>query len=183
MQRSASNISGNSSNVKYKTVRIGVLPGKTYSDVADDVNVINNSGHVAGDSWVYNGDPNNRYLTARPFLWKDGKLTALPLPKGASAAFSTGVNDHDQVIAETNEVDPSGVRVRRAYMIDRGNVTVLPALDADSNTQPFAINIWGSAAGANHNRVTGSNNPVVWSGGKIHALPLISGGWGRRVGH
>jgi uncharacterized membrane protein len=175
IQRSANNISGNSGNVKYKAVQIGVLPGYTNSDVADDVNVINNSGHVAGDSWVYNGDPNNRYLTARPFLWKDGKLTALPLPKGASAAFSTGVNDHDQVIAETNEVDSSGVRVRRAYMIDRGNVTVLPALDADSNTQPFAINNWGSAVGLNHNRVTGSNNPVVWSGGKIHALPLISG--------
>ena len=60
-------------------------------------------------------------------------------------------------------------------MVDHGNVTVLPALDADSNTQPFAINNWGSAVGLNHNRVTGSTNPVVWSGGKIHALPLLPG--------
>ena len=171
MQRSASNISADSSNVKYKTVPIGVLPGLTNSFIANDVNTINDLGHVAGMSFVAE-DP---YGTAQPFLWKGGKLQALPLPKGASAAYATGVNNRDQVIAETNEVDSIGVRLRRAFLLDHGKVVVLGALDADSNTQPFAINNWGSAVGLDHNRVTGSTNPVVWSGGKIHMLPLLPG--------
>lgn len=168
---SASNISANISNVNYKTVRIGVLPGKTNSVIAVEVNIINNLGHVAAYSFV----AGNPYGTAQPFLWKDGKLNALPLPQGAAAAYANGVNDHDQVIAETNEVNSTGVRVRRAFIVDHGNVAVLPALDADSNTQPFGVNNWGSTVGLNHNRVTGSTNPVVWSGGKIHALPLLPG--------
>jgi uncharacterized membrane protein len=171
IQRSASNISGSTSSVKYKTVRIGVLPGKTNSLIAVEVNIINNLGHVAAYSFV----ADNVYGTAQPFLWKDGKLNVLPLPQGAAAAYATGVNDRDQVIAETNEFDSNGVRVRRGFMFDHGKVIVLPALDTDSNTQPFAINNWGSAVGTNHNRVTGSSNPVVWSGGKIHALPLLPG--------
>ena len=171
MQRSVSNISADSSNVKYKTVPIGVLPGLTNSFIANDVNVINDLGHVAGMSFVAE-DP---YGTAQPFLWKGGKLQALPLPKGASAAYATGVNDRDQVIAETNEVDSNGVRVRRAFLLDHGKVVVLGALDADSNTQPFAINYWGALVGRNHNRVDGHDTPVVWYGGNIHTLPLLLG--------
>jgi uncharacterized membrane protein len=171
MQRSASNISADSSNVKYKTVPIGVLPGKTNSAINEEVNIINNHGHVAGFSFV----AENPYGTAQPFLWKSGKLQALPLPTGASAGFANGVNDRDQVIAETNEVDSNGVRVRRAFLLDHGKVVVLGELDADSNTQPFAINYWGSVVGRNKNRVDGHDTPVVWYGGKIHALPLLVG--------
>ena len=170
-QRATSRISTNGSAVKYKVVRIGVLPGKTNTSLTNDVNVINNLGHVVGYSYV----APEAYQTAQPFLWKDGHLSALPLPKGASAAFATGINDQDQVIAETNELDSNGVRVRRAFIVDHGKVVVLPVLNADSNTQPFAINNWGSAVGRNHNRVDGSETPVVWSSGKIHALPLLPG--------
>ena len=168
---STGRISTNRSAVKYKAVRIGVLPGKTNSVLPEEVNVINNLGHVIGYSYVASAP----YQTAQPFLWKDGHLSVLPLPKGASAAFATGINDQDQVIAETNEFDSNGVHVRRAFIVDHGKVVVLPPLDADSNTQPFAINNWGSAVGFNHNRVDGSSNPVVWSGGKIITLPLLPG--------
>ena len=172
-------VAASEDDARYKAVQIGVLPGYTNSEIDNDVNMINNSGHVAGFSWLYNGvpndDDNNVYLSAHPFLWRDGKLTALPLPKCASAAYATGINDRDQVIAETNEVNSSGVRVRRAFMVDHGKVFVLQALDADSNTQPFAINLWGSVVGHNRNRTTGQNTPVAWSGGKIYALPLLPG--------
>jgi uncharacterized membrane protein len=169
----AHNTSGGS--IRYRTVQIGVLPGYTNSEIANEVNIINNAGHVAGYSWIYNGDITNLYLTAHPFLWKEGKLTPLPLPKGASAAFATGINNRDQVIAETNEVDSTGAHIRRAFMVDQGEVAVLPALDADSNTQPFAVNVWGSVVGRNQNRTNGQNTPVMWSGGKIYALPLLPG--------
>lgn len=161
-------------DVRYKAVTIGVLPGYTNSDIPPEVNDINNSGHVTGYSWIYNGNP-NPYPSAHPFLWKEGTLTALPLPKGASAAYATGINDRDQVIAETNEVDSNGVHIRRAFMVHHGKVTLLPALDMDSNTQPFAINVWGSVVGRNHNRIDGHDTPVVWSSGNVYALPLLHG--------
>jgi uncharacterized membrane protein len=169
MQRSTSSI--DASSVQYEVVPLGVLPSYTNTAITDDVNVINNLGHVAGFSFL----AEDSYSTARPFLWKSGKRQPLPLPRGASGGFATGVNDRDQVIAETNEFDSNGMPVRRAFMVDHGKVIGLPALDADSNTQPFAINYWGSAVGINHNRTTGNTNPVAWSGGKIYALPLLQG--------
>ncbi len=175
MQRSASNISADSSSVKYKTVPIGVLPGKTNSDITEEVNVINNLGHVVGFSFVYTGDVHDYFLTAQPFLWKNGKLKALPLLKGWPGAFATGLNDRDQVIGEANNFDSNGQRLRTAILWDEGEAIDLGTLDSNSISAAFGINTWGTAVGFNHSLSDGHNAPVVWYGGKIHALPLLPG--------
>ncbi|MGA8621149.1 MAG: hypothetical protein WB660_21830 [Candidatus Sulfotelmatobacter sp.] len=175
MQRSAGSISANDSNVKYKAVPIGVLPGKTNSVIAEEVNVINDLGHVVGFSFVDTGDVHDYYLTAQAFLWKNGKLKALPLLKGWPGAFATGINDRDQVIGEANNFDSNGNRTRTAILWDEGGVIDLGTLDSNSNSAAFGISNWGIAVGFNQSRSDGHNTPVVWYGGKIHALPLLPG--------
>ena len=162
-------------NVRYKTVAIGVLPGKTNSVVAEEPGVINNLGHVAGFSFVFTGDTVDYYLTAQPFLWVNGKVRSLPLLKGWPGAFATGVNDHDQVIGEANNFDSDGNRRRTAVMWSHDKVIDLGTLDSNSNSAAFGINVWGVVAGFNFSFITGHRTPVAWYGGAIHALPLLPG--------
>jgi probable HAF family extracellular repeat protein len=175
MQRSAGNISADNSNVKYKALPIGVLPGKTNSDIAEQVSVINNLGHVVGFSFVYTGHARDYYLTAQAFLWKNGNLKALPLLKGWPGAFATGINDRDQVIGEANNFDSNGNRTRTAILWDEGKVINLGTLDSNSNSAAFGINNWGIAVGFNHSLSDEHNTPVLWYGGSVHALPLLPG--------
>jgi uncharacterized membrane protein len=164
-----------SNDVTYKSVRIGVLPGKTNSDIAEEVNIINNLGHVAGFSYVNTGDVNDFFLTAQAFVWRNGKLQALPLLKGWPGAFATGINDRDQVIGEANNFDSSGNRLRTAIFWDEGKATDLGTLDSNSSSAAFGINNWGTAVGFNRSLADGHRTPVAWYGGKIHALPLLPG--------
>ena len=162
-------------DVRYRTVPIGVLPGKTNSDITEEVNVINNLGHVAGFSFVNTGDIRDYFLTAQAFVWQNAKLQALPLLQGWPGAFATGINDRDQVIGEANNFDSSGRRLRTAIFWDEGKAIDLGTLDSNSNSAAFGINNWGTAVGFNHSLADGHNTPVVWYGGKIHALPLLPG--------
>jgi uncharacterized membrane protein len=162
-------------DVRYKAVPIGVLPGKTNSDIAEEVNIINNLGHVAGFSFVYTGDIRDYFLTAQAFVWRNGKLQALPLLKGWPGAFATGINDRDQVVGEANNFDSSGNRLRTAIFWDEGKAIDLGTLDSNSSSAAFGINNWGTAVGFNKSLADGHNTPVVWHGGKIHALPLLPG--------
>jgi uncharacterized membrane protein len=161
--------------VRYKAIQIGVLPGKTNSVITEEPSVINNRGHVAGFSFVYTGDFHDFYLTAQPFLWKDGQLHSLPLLTGWPGAFATGVNDRDQAIGEANNFDSNNARRRTAVMWNAGQVTNLGTLDSNSDSAAFGINNWGVAAGFNRSFITGHRTAVVWYSGAIHPLPFLPG--------
>ena len=161
--------------VSYRVVSLGVLPGKNNTVVAEDPSVINNLGHVAGFSNVFTGEVEDYYVTAQAFLWKNGKLQALPLLQGWPGAFATGVNDLDQVIGEANNFNSDGSRRRIALRWDGGKVVNLGALDSNSDSAALGINVWGTAVGFSSNIDTGQTTPVAWYGGTIHALPLVPG--------
>lgn len=174
-QSSSTQLAAATGDVRYKAVRIGVLLGKTNSVLAEEPSVINNLGHVAGFSFVYTGDVHDFFLTAQPFLWKNGQLSSLPLLTGWPGAFATGVNDRGQAIGEANNFDIDGNRRRTAILWNDGKAIDLGTLDSDSDSAAFGINNWGVAVGFNRSFITGQATPVAWYGGGIHALPLLAG--------
>jgi len=162
-------------DVRYKVVNVGVLPGKTNSVLPEEDHILNNLGHVIGFSYIHTGDANDYYATAQGFLWQSGKLKPLPLLKGWEGAFATGINDRDQVAGEANHFDNDGNLRRTAILWDRGKAIDLGALDSNSDSQAFSINVWGMVVGRNRNRDDGQSTAVVWYGGAIHPLPLLAG--------
>jgi len=162
----------NSSNAKYKVVPIGVLPGKTATILDEPGKPLNNFGHVVG--WSYTQDANRPYQSAQPFIWKDGKLTPLPLLDGFTSADASGINDRDQVVGTAAKID-SGIRINRAVLWDHGKAMDLGLLEPNSRSQAYSLNFWGTIVGYSHNLTDGSNTAIVWYGGVIHALPFLPG--------
>jgi uncharacterized membrane protein len=174
LQTSNTNIETNNHNARYDVVTIGVLPGKT-NTVVPNVKSVNNFEHLAGYSFVYTGDFNNVALTAQGFIWQNGRLKALPLLAGWPGAWAFAINDRDQVAGTANAMDGNGNIVTTAVMWDHGQPINLGMLQPNSNSFPLGINIWGVVVGGSQIPGTGSNKPVVWYGGAIHALPLLPG--------
>ncbi len=158
-------------NARYKVVPIGVLPGKTTSFLTT-LRAVNNIEHVTGYSYVYSGD---MYLTAQGFIWQQGTLKALPLLSGWPGAFAYGINDRDQVVGTANNIDSSGNYLQTAVLWDHGQPVNLGALQPNWVSEAFDVNIWGVAVGRSGALNANFNTPVVWYGGKIHALPLLPG--------
>lgn len=161
-------------DVRYNVVPIGVLPGKTNTDLAEG-KTLNNLGHIAGISYAYTGGPNDVFLTSQAFIWSNGRMHALPLLAGWPGAFSFGLNDRDQVVGVANKIDGSGNFVQTAVLWDHAQVISLGSLQPNTNSYPYDINIWGVVVGGSQIPGTGSNTPVVWYGGAIHALPFLPG--------
>jgi hypothetical protein len=76
-------------DVRYNVVTIGVLPGKTNTNLTNFGRTVNHLGDVTGFSFVYTGDYHSIYLTTQGFIWHKGKLTALPLLNGYGRTASS----------------------------------------------------------------------------------------------
>jgi uncharacterized membrane protein len=161
-------------NVRYNVVPIGVLPGKT-NTFLPEAKPLNNLQHLTGYSYVYTGDFNSVILTSQAFIWQNGKLKALPLLSGWPGAFGFAINDRDQVAGTANAIDGNGNAVFTAVLWDHGQPTNLGTLHPNTYSYPLGINIWGVVVGGSQIPGSGSNTPVVWYGGAIHALPLLPG--------
>jgi probable HAF family extracellular repeat protein len=173
-QTSNANLETNNHDARYKVVPLGVLPGKTNLNVAD-LKSVNNLGHVTGWSFVHTGDFNSVFLTGQAFIWQNGKLKALPLLNGWPGASGYVLNDRDQVAGAAFKLDGSGNLVYTAVMWDHGQPTNLGTLQPNTSSLTAGINIWGVVVGGSQIPGTGSNTPVVWYGGAIHALPFLPG--------
>ena len=166
------NLETKNHDVRYKVVQIGVLPGKTntYLTVGRSVN---NSGHLTGYSFVYNGDYNNIFLTGQGFIWQDGKLTPLPKLSGWPAALGISMNDRDQVAGIAGNWDSDGNVLQAAVFWDHGKLVHLGDLQPGWSSLARDINDWGVVVGASYNPDV--QLPVVWYGGSVHQLPLLPG--------
>jgi uncharacterized membrane protein len=152
-------------------VPIGVLPRKTTSFLTV-VRAVNNREHVVGYSYLYSG---NLFLTGQGFLWQDGQLQALPLLQGWPGAFAFGINDQDQVVGTANGIDGSGNGIQAAVLWHHGQPVNLGGLHAaDGCVAAFDVNSQGVVVGVS-GPCNGPSIPVVWSGGRVQALPLLPG--------
>ena len=129
--------------VRYRVVRIGVLPGKTTSFLSI-VRSVNNREHVTGYSLIdAEGFTPKGAATAQGFIWHDGKLEALPLLSGWPGAFGFGINDRDQVAGTANNVDASGNLIQTAVLWNHEQPVNLGSLHAGWISEGLDVNIFG----------------------------------------
>ena len=169
------NIAAHDKQVKYSAVQIGLLPSKTNS-VLVNAKSINNLGHATGTSWVDNGDLSNEFRTGQAFIWKNGKLKALPLLNGWMGAFGYAINDRDQVVGLAGNVDSDDSVSYTAVLWSNGQPVNVGTLFPGSNSFAQGVNNWGVAVGGSAlPDNSGNNAPFVWHGGSLHALPFLPG--------
>ncbi len=170
--------------VRYRVVRIGVLPGKTTSFLPI-VRSVNNREHVTGYSLIYaEGFTPKGAATAQGFIWHDGKLEALPLLSGWPGAFGFGINDRDQVAGTANNVDASGNLIQTAVLWNHEQPVNLGNLHAGWISEALDVNIFGEVVGVSAPNENEFPTPVAWYGGAIHTLPLLpgeDGGWANEI--
>jgi probable HAF family extracellular repeat protein len=143
---------------------------------------------VAGDSDTTTPDPNGEdwcgfgtYLECHPFMWKDGKISALPL-LGGNNGTTTEANILNQVVGYTqyktlDPTCPSGTSwiLVGAVVWQNGKIQkVLPPYPGDTNASAWAINDLGQVAGYSWN-CESAGRGVLWQGDKVINLGSLGG--------
>ena len=171
-------------SVRYQVVPIGVLPGKTASFLTI-VRAVNNREHVTGYSFIAAGFHTPKgALTGQGFIWRDGKLGALPLLRGWPGAFAFGINDRDLVVGAANNLDAKGNLIQTAVLWDHEQPINLGALHPGWISEALDVSSFGEVVGASGISMTVPPTPVAWYGGRIHSLPLLpgeDGGWANEI--
>ncbi len=118
---------------------------------------INDRGEAVGMSETSVPDPDGEDLcafgtglTCRPFLWRDGHMSALPTVGGNNGQASA-INNREQIagFAETAVTD-SGCppnKITSAVIWDNGKAQSLPTVGSDPDGVAFGINDQGQAVG------------------------------------
>ena len=96
------------------------------------------------------------HLQCLAAIWKDGRLTELPLLAGGNNSYAMDMNDRGQIVgfADTDDYDPdcaatttTGFRFQTVIWEPNGRVRQLPPLDGDTVANPFGINNKGQVVG------------------------------------
>jgi probable HAF family extracellular repeat protein len=143
---------------------------------------INDRGEAVGMAETSVPDPDGEDvcafgtgLTCRPFLWRDGHMSALPTVGGNNGQASA-INNRGEVagFAETAVADstcpasfPS--RIDLPVRWEHGEAHALPTVSGDPDGVAFGINDQGQAVGYSGNCTT-ALHAVMWANGT--ALPL-----------
>lgn len=149
-------------------------------------NGINDPGEAVGMSETSVPDPSGEdlcgfgtHLTCSPFLWRNGRMTALPTVGGNNGQASA-INNSGQVAgyAENGIADstcPQGITnfmVDLPVMWDKGIAIALPTINGDPDGVAFGINNKGQAVGYS-GTCTAANYAVVWENGTATPLPNL----------
>ena len=126
-------------------------------------------------TWASGISPDARHVVASsytsgisvPFIWTDGKLSALGKPSGVVGSRPESVNDHKVVVGAGE--DP---RTRPVIWDSKGRPSFLPEVPKLQYQRPLAINNSGVIVGRGHlnNQEMGSDNGLLWKDGKVHNL-------------
>jgi probable HAF family extracellular repeat protein len=164
-------------------LELGTLGGKNSSI---NWNGINDPGEAVGMSETSDLDPNGEdvclfgtHLICKPFLWRDGIMTALPAVGGNNGQASA-INDSGQVAgyAENGIADSTCLPDTENFMVDvpvmwdNGVAIPLPTIDHDPDGEAIGINNQGQAVGYSGTCIA-VNHAVVWQNGTATPLPNL----------
>jgi probable HAF family extracellular repeat protein len=165
-------------NIEGLKIDLGTLGGK---NSWTNYNGINERGEAVGLAETAVPDPDGEdvcgfgtHLTCRPFLWKNGHMSALPMVGGNNGQASA-INNRGQIAgyAQTSVTD-SGCppyQITAAVIWRNGKVQAqLPTVDGDPDGVAFGINNQGQATGYS-GTCTAANHAVLWENGTATALP------------
>jgi len=115
--------------------RAELLPGLSSSDSMAAI-AINEHGAVLGNSLALGN--------SHAVIWRNGTLTDLGVPSGASTSFGRDINNRNQVVGFVNV--PGG---ERAFLWQHGTMTLLPPVPpaTDRYTEAASINDFGVVVG------------------------------------
>src|SRR5262249_29044786 len=131
---------------------------------------VNNRGDIAGWAETAVPDPTCvppqvlQFLAVRWEPTPDGRQPVpLPLLPGDSSSAATAINDRGQIVGISGSCDQAVGRftARHAVLWDRGRVTDLGNIGADSWNTPAAINNRGDIAGFAAVAGTNPDDPVL----------------------
>ena len=134
-----------------KLTNLGELPGASYAYAS----AINASGAVVG----YSGASSSTGSWSHAFVWRDGKLTALP--DLGSSGQAAAINDSGTVAGTV--YDASGNVIAAEWT--HGKLTTLPGLGG-SFSEATLISDTGIVVGQSSD-ASGSDHAVVWENGKV----------------
>src|SRR5258708_16500671 len=145
---------------------------------------INDRGEVVGFAETAVPDPNGEdvcgfgtHLTCRPFLGRNGHMSALPT-LGGNNGQASAINNHGQIagFAENGIVDSTcpanktNKRIQRPVLWENGKAQALPTLIGDTDGEANAINDLGQAVGNTGTCGGATNHAVSWENGAASQL-------------
>ncbi|HEY6385398.1 MAG TPA: hypothetical protein VIX91_06925 [Candidatus Acidoferrum sp.] len=149
---------------------------------------INDPGEAVGMSETAEPDPNGEdicgfgtHLICVPFLWRNGRMSALPT-LGGNNGQASAINNRAEVVgfAEDGAVDPScpaGItnnRVALPVLWEKGAAKALPLASGDIDGEAFGINDQGQAVGYSGN-CPSATHAVMWKDNTVLVLQDLGG--------
>jgi probable HAF family extracellular repeat protein len=154
---------------RYTVTDLGALPGQPFSSMWQQT--INSEGVIAAYA---NSDPFsiffNDFVGDSPYLWKDGRITPLPVLLNAVDTIPFHINNEGQAVGRATQVLP----FNHAVLWDERGIHVLPELPGDTRSAALSINDSGQAVG--YSRVAGNRRAALWFKGTVSQLPPLPGG-------
>lgn len=145
---------------------------------------INEPGAAVGYAETSAPDPNGEdywsfgaHLTCRPFLWQDGRMTALPT-LGGNNGQASAINRRGQVTGEAENTTPDSTctapQVFQSLPVlwEAGQIHELATVSGDPDGFAFGINDLGQAAGYSGTCIA-SLHAVLWENGAAVELPNL----------
>jgi uncharacterized membrane protein len=152
---------------EYKVIDLGLLPGKTDTQITDSAGCLNNQGQVVGWSFAHH------MVDDVGFVWHDGKMTSLPPCRPVGACGPRSINDWGQIVATAgptyNDLLP---------FVLRGRTWVeLPRPEGYANAFAVGINNRGNICGYSW-RNGGMEGweaclPLLWRRGNFEILRTL----------
>ena len=170
-------------NVGGSTLDLGTLGGPNSWDNPFGGEV-NDRGELVGYSETSVPDPDGEDvcgfgtgLICRPFLWKNGHMSALPT-LGGNNGQASAINNHGQItgFAENGIVDSTcppnktDNRIQLPVLWENGKAQALPTLIGDTDGEANAINDLGQAVGNTGTCGGATNHAVSWENGAASQL-------------
>jgi probable HAF family extracellular repeat protein len=170
-------------NVGGSTLDLGTLGGPNSWDNPFGGEV-NDRGELVGYSETSVPDPDGEDvcgfgtgLICRPFLWKNGHMSALPT-LGGNNGQASAMNNHGQItgFAENGIVDSTcppnktNNRIQLPVLWENGKAQALPTLIGDTDGEANAINDLGQAVGNTGTCGGATNHAVSWENGAASQL-------------
>jgi probable HAF family extracellular repeat protein len=182
-------------NIDGHNIDLGTLGGK---NSWDNYGGINDRGENVGFAETAVPDPDGEdfcgfgtHLTCRGFLWRHGKMTALPT-LGGNNAQAAAINNHGQIVgmSETGALDPSCPAGTTAKTIapvlwEKGEARPLPTLAGEPDGFAQGINDEGQAVGSSGTCGNISMHAVLWENGTVTQLKDlgVAGGIAYAINH